>query len=198
MVYIYVIELEKGKYYVGKTTNPDFRLEMHFASSGSAWTKKYKPVNVLQIIPNCDNYDEDKYTIQYMEKYGINNVRGGSFCEIRLSDSNIVTLRQIITSVTDKCYICGNNGHYAKECMTVSVKKEKIPTINPNEKCDCPTAFFSSHRRSKCMLNNIISYFDDEDEDIYKLVVKEDIKCCFRCGRQGHFVADCYAKTRVK
>ena len=30
MIYIYVLELENKKYYVGKTTNPDFRLEQHF------------------------------------------------------------------------------------------------------------------------------------------------------------------------
>ena len=30
MVYIYVLQLEKGKYYVAKTKNPYFRLESHF------------------------------------------------------------------------------------------------------------------------------------------------------------------------
>ena len=35
MVFIYVLRLTNGKYYVGKTTNPEFRLETHFKSGGS-------------------------------------------------------------------------------------------------------------------------------------------------------------------
>ena len=62
MVFIYILQLEKGKYYVGKTNNPQFRLESHFNSNGSEWTKMYKPKKVLEIKPNCDDYDEDKYT----------------------------------------------------------------------------------------------------------------------------------------
>ena len=30
MVFIYIIQLEQGKYYIGKTNNPQFRLESHF------------------------------------------------------------------------------------------------------------------------------------------------------------------------
>ena len=59
MVFIYILQLENKKYYIGKTLNPEFRLEQHFNSSGSQWTKKYKPKKVLQIIPNCDNYDRN-------------------------------------------------------------------------------------------------------------------------------------------
>ena len=71
MVYIYILQLEQGRYYVGKTNNPQFRLEQHFNSTGSAWTSKYKPVSVETIIPDCDDYDEDKHTKKYMAKYGI-------------------------------------------------------------------------------------------------------------------------------
>lgn len=198
MVFIYILQLEREKYYIGKTQNTSFRLEKHFTSNGSAWTKKYKPISVLEIIPNCDDYDEDKHTIKYMEKYGVNNVRGGSFCEIKLSDNNRITLNQMIKSVTDKCYICGKDDHFANNCKKNSIKNEKIPTININEKCDCPTSYFSSHRRGKCMLNNITSYFDDENEDIDKLLIYEKDACCFRCGRQNHYEASCYASKHIK
>ena len=110
MVYIYILQLEYEKYYIGKTFDVNFRIDKHFTNNGSMWTKKYKPITILTIIANCDDYDEDKHTIIYMEKYGINNVRGGSFCEIKLSDNNIKTLQQMIKSATDKCYICGKNG----------------------------------------------------------------------------------------
>ena len=201
MVFIYILQLENNKYYVGKTNKPNFRIAEHFDSNGSLWTKKYKPIKILELIPDCDTYDEDKYTIKYMENYGINNVRGGSFCNIKLSDSNVITLKQIITSVTDKCYVCGSMGHYAKECKNVSGKKEKIPTIDLNEKCDCPTSYFSGHRRGKCILNKIITYFDEEEENIEKLIVEEVTEekeiICSRCGRNSHSVSSCYAKTHM-
>ena len=60
MIYIYALKLEKGKYYIGKTSNPQFRLQSHFNSNGSYWTKKYKPVKVIEIKPNCDDYDEEE------------------------------------------------------------------------------------------------------------------------------------------
>ncbi len=194
MVFIYILELENNKYYVGKTTNPDIRINNHFVGDGSQWTKKYKPIKVLEIINDCDNFDEDKYTLKTMEKYGINNVRGGSFCKIILSDENITTLKQIMNSVSDKCYICGNKDHFANNC---NVKNTKIATINLDEKCDCITSRFSSHRRSKCLLNNIITYFDDEDVNINKLIVNKNDNKCFRCGREGHYSDNCYAKTTI-
>ena len=86
-MYIYILQLEKGKYYVGKTKNPYFRFENHFYSSGSEWTKLYKPIRILELIADCDDYDEDKYTLIYMDKYGIDNVRGGSFTTIELDKS---------------------------------------------------------------------------------------------------------------
>ena len=79
MVYIYALKLEQNKYYIGKTNTPHFRIENHFNSNGSEWTKMYKPLSILEIKPNCDDYDEDKITRQYMDKYGVENVRGGSF-----------------------------------------------------------------------------------------------------------------------
>ena len=63
MVYIYVLKLENHKYYVGKTDNPKIRLDNHFKKGGSAWTKKYTPTQIEAIFPECDAFDEDKYTI---------------------------------------------------------------------------------------------------------------------------------------
>lgn len=116
MVCIYVLQLENNKYYVGKSNNPLKRLTDHINSNGSAWTNKYKPLDVIEVIPNCDPFDEDKYTIKYMEQYGINNVRGGSFCRIKLSQESKATIKKMINGTTDKCYQCGEAGHFANRC----------------------------------------------------------------------------------
>ena len=115
-MYIYILKLEKGKYYVGKSNKLNKRLEDHFDSYGSGWTKKYKPIHVMETIKNCDKFDEDKYTLKYMEKYGVNNVRGGSFCEEKLNDENWNTIHKMIDSASDRCYNCGIKGHFAKQC----------------------------------------------------------------------------------
>ncbi len=211
MVFIYILELENNKYYVGKTTLPDFRIDQHLNSNGSQWTKKYKPIKVLQIIPNCDNYDEDKYTLKCMEQYGINNVRGGTFCQIKLTNDNLLIIQKMINGSTDKCYICGEAGHFAKKCSQFKSKnKLKIPTIDMNEKCDCVTSMFSSHRRGKCLINKVLTYFDDEDDDdninninlfiggdnkSENLIIK--VNSCNICGREGHTDQECYAKTTI-
>lgn len=120
MVYIYVLELVDGKYYVGKTNNPGFAInqEQDFDLSGSVWTRKYNPINIIEFISNCDDYDEDKYTRIYMDKYGIENVRGGSFCEEVLDEATLKMLEKMSNSAKNKCLICGKIGHFAKECET--------------------------------------------------------------------------------
>jgi cellular nucleic acid-binding protein len=194
MVYIYILQLENDKYYIGRTENPAIRLDAHFNSNGAAWTKKYKPKNVIQPIPDCDNFDEDKYTIQYMEKYGINNVRGGSFCEFVLSKQNIATIEQMIKNVTDSCYKCGNKGHYAKECN----KK-------PDENCNCITSYISTHKKINCALNKMFAFFNDNKNTNVpnkNTVVPENeepkkIFTCYRCGRTGHIYKSCYAYKHI-
>ena len=84
-MFIYILELQENKFYVGKTNNPNFRLNRHFNSNGSVWTKKYKPIKVKDLINNCGDFDEQKYTLRCMKDYGIDNVRGGPWCEININ-----------------------------------------------------------------------------------------------------------------
>ena len=118
MVFIYVLALQKNKFYVGKTRFPESRIESHFnaLSGGSAWTRKYKPLKVEKIYPNCDDYDEDKYTRMYMDKYGMENVRGGAFVTVTLQKEVIKVLNQMSQSTNNKCFCCGEYGHFIRDC----------------------------------------------------------------------------------
>ena len=115
--YIYILKLEDKKYYVGKTKYIKNRINNHFTGNGALWTKKYKPIEVIEIINNCDDYDEDKYVFIMMNKYGIDNVRGGSFCNFKLFREEIRFLTNIINNANNNCFKCGKKGHFSNQCF---------------------------------------------------------------------------------
>lgn len=111
-VSIYILALHGDRFYVGTTTNPRFRMENHFDNQEPSWTKVHRPARLHKLIPNCIWEDVDKYTLTYMSKYGIDNVRGGSFIDTHLT--NIVEIKKTLDS--EQCYICGETEHKAKDC----------------------------------------------------------------------------------
>jgi len=195
MFYIYVLPLQDNKYYIGKTNNPQFRIKDHFNSEGSVWTRKYKPLSTLEIIETEDSFDEDKITLKYMDSKGVNNVRGGTFSQIKLSREHMNTILHMIKGSNDECFICGSIEHFADECQP-KVKEVKEVVKFVDGPCKCATSYFSGHRKSKCLINNVVeSIFESfEDENIEEL--KNTLKCD-RCGRGGHFTNQCYAKTSI-
>ena len=196
MVFIYVLQLEEGKYYIGKTNNPTFRLENHFGSNGSAWTKKFRPTKVVELIPDCDDYDEDKYTKKYMAKYGIENVRGGSYVQIELSEFHTEALKMEIWAANDRCTQCGREGHFVKDCYAKTDisgnrieyeendddEEEEDECVWCCEYCDrtFTTAFGAGVHEKSCKEKN----------------TNKDT--CYRCGREGHYATSCYASKHIK
>jgi hypothetical protein len=157
MVNIYILKLEDGKFYVGKTNDPKSRIKAHMELYGSAWTSLYKPIRVIEVVPNCDNFDEDKYTLKYMKIHGTNNVRGGSFCEPELSDENLVTIDRMINGASDKCYRCGRKGHFVNNCYAKThingFPLDESESESESESDDEPTCYRcgrTGHFANKC------------------------------------------------
>jgi len=116
MEYLYVLKLEKSKWYVGKTSDVMKRYQQHVDGKGSAWTTKYSPISLVESKPISSHHDENNVTKDYMKKYGVDNVRGGSYTQIKLDDSVISVLNAEFLGNTDKCFNCGLAGHFADKC----------------------------------------------------------------------------------
>lgn len=95
MLYIYILLLQYHKFYIGTTNDPLFNINDHI---NNQWTNKFEPVKILDIISNCKNGDENNYTLKYMYNFGINNVRGGKFSQMNLSEEEINNITLIINS----------------------------------------------------------------------------------------------------
>lgn len=114
---IYVLQLIKNKFYIGKTSkNINERFFVHKKGLGTKWTKLYKPVKIIEHFETNDKFEEDKYTKKYMDKYGIDNVRGGSYSNTTLNEWQIKALNHELKTSNDLCFNCGKPGHFASNC----------------------------------------------------------------------------------
>ena len=83
---VYHLKLEEDKHYVGITYNLNQRYAQHISGDGAKWTKLHKPMDVEQVWMEGSEELENQITLQLMDVYGRDNVRGGKFTKINLSD----------------------------------------------------------------------------------------------------------------
>lgn len=145
---VYVLKLKNGMIYVG-ITNKDVmeRFEEHVRGDGSEWTKLHEPIKIIEVLKNADPFDEDKYTKIYMNKYGIDKVRGGSYCTIKLPEYKIKSLSSELNNSNSTCFICSSQGHYAKDCPENKSKKRGNKKIT---NLFCKTCGRNSHNAENC------------------------------------------------
>ena len=208
---IYVLKLEGGKYYVGRTNKKVVkRFKEHKAGKSSAWTRKYKPIGIEKIDLDGDKFDEDKLTKQYMEKYGIGNVRGGTYCQITLSSETIEMISKELKGGTNKCYNCGETGHYEQNCPNKNLPfsnkrwKKKMPNGGWVKKASgkwekiktkhCTRCNRDGHTVSQCYATTkIVDESDDESDDESNNYCQRSQKC-YKCGKYGHYASNCYSR----
>lgn len=202
---IYVLRLEGGRYYVGKSEDVMARYSQHLKGSGSAWTRKHKPVALEKTFENVSPFQEDSITKEYMSKYGIDKVRGGSYVEVELSDFHKNALNMEIWGAKDLCSQCGRKGHWVKDChATKDVSGNTIEYEEEDEYewgceyCDrtFTTAFGCGVHEKSCKSKKGGTLQLKRQKPLKEEKVKQG--SCYRCGRQGHYSPDCFARTHTK
>ena len=102
---IFLVELEHNKYYVGCGSHPEKSFEEIREGLGPAWTQIHRPIRILQAIEFAPRKELDTYVRKWMLEYGVENVRGGSWEHVRLTDGD---RQQLCGELTKQrgCIIC--------------------------------------------------------------------------------------------
>ena len=75
---VFVLKLENDKWYVGHSSNAEKYIKKTFDGHGPLWTQLHKPKEVAGLLLG-DKSLQNVITLEYMKKYGINNVRGYAY-----------------------------------------------------------------------------------------------------------------------
>jgi predicted GIY-YIG superfamily endonuclease len=124
---IYVLLLQQGKYYVGRSSDVAGRVRSHQSGAGSYWTRKYpvvKQVRPLTNITGDDNLAEQAETLARMKQHGVDNVRGWLFTQVTLSDDHRKLIKILMAEDADVCRGCGEHGHYIMRCPNPARNKQ--------------------------------------------------------------------------
>jgi predicted GIY-YIG superfamily endonuclease len=119
---VYILELEDGRIYVGKSRNVEQRIKRHMAGRGAAYTKTYRPTGVLlprlgNVVCNDGDAAERDETLRYMMARGIPYVRGWKFAQVVMTSAEFDEAEANIREMFDLCRRCGYSGHFMDKCM---------------------------------------------------------------------------------
>ena len=177
---IYILKLKGGNYYIGKTNNLEKRFLEHVSGKGSAWTTKHEPIEVSQVISNASPFDEDRYVKEYMHKYGINKVRGGTYVTEELDETQEYNLKKEIWGANDCCTQCGRKGHFVKNCKaTTDIYGQSIYEDKYIQIWSCDHCNKEYEDKNECV----------KHEKFCKN--KKSVKTCFQCNEIGHYANEC-------
>jgi predicted GIY-YIG superfamily endonuclease len=222
---LYVLALEDDRWYVGKTTNLRSRLAQHEAGAGgSAWTAMFAPVRLAESRPLGSAAEETSVTLEYMKRYGIDNVRGGAFCQLALNAATRRTIRRQLYALSDCCYVCGLRDHFATACPYGPADDEGDSGRVGGDSGRVGGGGVGAGRSGGggggggtsrsgggggvgvgVAFDDDSEGFDDGDEDDEEDDSDDDDgegrggdrPACQRCGRDSHTAAQCYAATNV-
>ena len=117
-MWIYVLELKNGYYYVGRTDSLQERIRFHYSGMGSTWTQLHPPVSLIEHFQD-KGFDELATTLRYMKLYGVDMVRGAIYSKPTLTSAQKREIQLHFWAEDDLCISCGGFDHYHTDCPVI-------------------------------------------------------------------------------
>jgi predicted GIY-YIG superfamily endonuclease len=219
----YVVRFEciPPKFYVGTSADVEQRIRDHVNGRGSAWCRHvmglYKLTKCFLVeTRDAEPLTEDMVTKEYMMRWGIDNVRGGSYSQIELDDSTIGHLLREFGTATNACFRCGALGHFVSSCPRVYASISAPMHAPTTSWLD---AIASVATQATSVINAVNGLVNGHAPMSDAVVVHAQAPVpapmqpkrmsaaavaakpfqpgqkCFRCGRNNHYADKCYATT---
>lgn len=118
--YVYAIQLESSKFFIGRSENPEQALFDHKYKDDNAWTTLYRPLGEggFMMAPFVgDDNDIRDTTMRFMKQFGIENVRNSTtYSNVLLKKEDMDFLMKELKQNVDKntgdaCLRCGRLYH---------------------------------------------------------------------------------------
>jgi predicted GIY-YIG superfamily endonuclease len=214
----YVIRFEciPPKFYIGTSADVEQRIRDHVNGRGSSWCRhvmgEYKLTKCFLVeTRDAEPLTEDMVTKEYMMRWGIMHVRGGSYSQIELSSATIDHLLREFGTATNACFRCGETGHFVSACPHMRAQVQASTQPQPS----WLDAIASVATQATSVINAVNGLINNHAPVAHaqapaptpapmqpKRMSAAAVAAkpppgqkCTRCGRNNHYADKCYATT---
>lgn len=109
-----------------------------------SWTNIYRPIDIFEVELQTCMFQVSERTEELMSIYGVDNVRGGEYSQVRLSQGMLRYLAALLdichrcpscnclaeTEGSEYCERCGRSGHHMIRCNEATDRDgTRLPSI---------------------------------------------------------------------
>ena len=114
---VYVLDVEGGGIYVGKSKDIENRLKQHREGRGNSFAQLWVR-RIAAATPRMDDWEswERAETLHWMRERGPEHVRGWMYTNLALNEDDLKSVQGQLCERYDLCRKCFGKGHFWKAC----------------------------------------------------------------------------------